>query len=98
LTPCGVCAIMKISRDKCAIMKNTEQLINNVIGQLEGVKKMMADNRDCLTVLIQLKAAKAALSSATAKLLSDNLLSCSTESKGKQSEQIKQLITELIKN
>ncbi|NCB20817.1 MAG: metal-sensitive transcriptional regulator [Clostridia bacterium] len=57
-------------------MKTPEQRINNIIGQLEGVKKMMANKKDCLLVLIQMKALKSAISSLSIQILSNELDSC----------------------
>ncbi len=54
-------------------MKSTNQKINNVIGQLEGVKKMLEDERPCIDVLTQLKASKSAISSLTAGFVEENL-------------------------
>lgn len=57
-------------------MKNYEQLINNVTGQLNGIKKMMEEEKDCFAVLTQIKAAKSALNSLTNKYLQENFLKC----------------------
>lgn len=58
-------------------MKTTEQRINNIIGQLEGVKKMLANTpEDCLSILTQMKAVKSAMSSLTEKMLSTELDRC----------------------
>jgi len=54
--------------------KNTVQKINNVIGQLEGVKKMLESNRACIDILTQLKASRSALSSLTANFAEENIL------------------------
>ena len=45
------------------LMKSTAQRMNNISGQLEGVKKMMEEKCDCEKVLTQLKAIKSAISS-----------------------------------
>lgn len=80
-------------------MKNNEQLINNVVGQLEGIKKMLDDDRDCLKILTQLKAAKQALAALTAKILAENLIACSAVAKrGRQAGRVRELINELTKN
>lgn len=42
-------------------MKSSQQRLNNIIGQIEGVKIMMDTNTDCLKVLTQLKAIRSAL-------------------------------------
>lgn len=57
-------------------MKNSEQRINNIIGQLQGVKKMIADKKDCFLVLTQMKAVKSAISSLSMQVLSNELDSC----------------------
>lgn len=45
-------------------MKTSEQRINNIIGQLEGVKKLLSFPReDCSELFIQLKAVRSAISS-----------------------------------
>lgn len=43
-------------------MKSIPQRLNNVSGQVEGVKKMIQTDCDCEKVLIQLKAVKSAIS------------------------------------
>jgi DNA-binding FrmR family transcriptional regulator len=58
-------------------MKTTEQRLNNIIGQLTGAKNMLADKRrDCFSLLIQLKAAKSAMSSLMEKVVSEELDHC----------------------
>ena len=42
-------------------MKSTIQKMNNISGQVEGVKKMMEEKCDCEKVLTQLKAIKSAI-------------------------------------
>jgi DNA-binding FrmR family transcriptional regulator len=43
-------------------MKSVQQRLNNISGQIEGVKKMMDSKCDCEKVLIQLKAIRSAVS------------------------------------
>lgn len=58
-------------------MKTTEQRINNIIGQLEGIKRMLAKSPDdCFAILTQMKAVKSALASLTEQLLSSELDRC----------------------
>lgn len=60
-----------------ANMKTAEQRINNIIGQLEGIKKMLAQApEDCFALLTQMKAVKSALSSLTEQILSTELDRC----------------------
>ena len=58
-------------------MKTIEQRINNIVGQLEGAKKMlMAKDRDCFALLIQLKAARSALSALMEKIVGEEFDRC----------------------
>lgn len=57
---------------KTSSMKSNEQLINNVIGQLNGVKKMMSEDAGHLQVITQMKAARSALNSAMNKYIQQN--------------------------
>ena len=50
--------------------------INRVAGQLEGVKKMIQDQRYCPEILTQIKAATSALKSLEAAILETHLQSC----------------------
>ncbi len=57
-------------------MKTQQQLLQNIIGQLQGVIKMMDEDKDCFSVLTQMKAAKSAMNSATNKFLQENFAKC----------------------
>ncbi len=57
-------------------IKNNTQLINNIIGQLRGIDKMIQEGRDCFRVLNQIKAARSALDSLTTKYIEKEFLSC----------------------
>ncbi len=50
--------------------------INRIIGQLEGIKKMIDENRYCPDIIIQLSAIRSAVSSVEANILQDHLHSC----------------------
>ncbi len=79
------------------IMKNEEQLINNIIGQLGGIKKMLAEKRDCFSVLIQLKAVKSSVNSLTSKFIANNLENCLQFSCQKDRDEFKKILSELTK-
>lgn len=79
-------------------MKTTVQKLNNVIGQLEGIKKMLEGGRPCTDVLIQLKASKSALSSATTAYIEEHMAGrieqlCTAQ----DAHEIHKLINELAK-
>lgn len=78
--------------------KTPQQLINNIIGQLNGVSRMLEADQECLDILVQLKAVKSAMDSLSAKLIASDLLKCSAKLKNpKDAEKIKKLLNELTK-
>lgn len=56
-----------------------QKRLNRAIGQLNGVKGMIEDNRYCGDVLIQLSAAESAVHTVSEMLLRDHLETCVTE-------------------
>lgn len=79
-------------------MKTNEQLINNIIGQLNGINKMMEDNKDCFQVIIQMKAAKSAMASLLNKIIKEEYIQCLRSCKNKQAEEnLQKLVLELVK-
>ena len=79
-------------------MKNTRQLINNITGQLNGINAMIEDKKECLTVLAQLKAAKAGLNAVIAKYLAENTTQCLKQGNAKNLAKLKSLLKELVKS
>jgi len=77
--------------------KTTEQRINNIIGQLEGSKKMITDkNKDCFALIMQLKAIRAAMSSLMDKVISEEMDHCFINKNNNQ-EKIAKIFKEIIK-
>jgi CsoR family transcriptional regulator, copper-sensing transcriptional repressor len=54
--------------------------LNRIAGQVEGVKKMIAERRYCPDILTQLRAIRAAIRSVEANVLETHLKSCVAES------------------
>lgn len=78
-------------------MKTSEQRINNIIGQLEGIKKMLAEQEgNCTELIIQLKAVKSAMSSLMEKIVAEEMGRCFVNQKQKQQERALKIIKELI--
>jgi DNA-binding FrmR family transcriptional regulator len=80
-------------------MKTPHARIKNVIGQLEAVARMMEDGKRCDDVIVQLKAAKSALTSATSAYVEAEAQSCIDTSKNTKQAHAKlgKLIRELAK-
>lgn len=57
---------------------HTEQLagINRIEGQIRGVAKMIEEEKYCIDILNQLKAAKSAISTIEGKILKTHLKNC----------------------
>ncbi len=79
-------------------MKTIEQLINNIIGQAEGIKKMLAEEKECPLVINQMKAIKSAISSVMDKLIEESMQECLKEpEKKKNKETMSKLFKEMTK-
>ena len=57
-------------------MKTISQRLNNINGQIDGVKKMITDKKDCLQVLTQLKAIKSAVASVMNTVVDEQFDTC----------------------
>jgi DNA-binding FrmR family transcriptional regulator len=57
-------------------MKSILQRLNNVTGQIEGVKKMVGKEKDCVMVLTQLKAIKSAIGSVMDAVVEEQFDTC----------------------
>lgn len=53
--------------------------LNRIAGQIDGIKRMIAEDRHCTEILAQLKAARAALKTVEANILEAHLQSCVRE-------------------
>jgi|GEM_PF-1194994 DNA-binding FrmR family transcriptional regulator len=79
--------------------KNIENRINNIIGQLNAIKRMDSEkNSDCTQIIVQLKAVKAATSSLYENYLSINLNTCLQSGGRKNKDLLNNLIKEISKN
>lgn len=71
--------------------------LNRVAGQLEGIKKMISENRDCPEILSQLRAVRSAVRAVEANILKTYLQYCvfqsfkSDEDREKNIEEIRNL-------
>ena len=54
--------------------------LNRIIGQLEGIKKMIENNRYCPEILIQLRAVRSAVHSVESNILQSHLQHCVAQS------------------
>jgi DNA-binding FrmR family transcriptional regulator len=57
-------------------MKSIQQRLNNINGQINGIKKMVDNKADCVQLLTQLKAAKSAINSVMDSVVEDQFDTC----------------------
>ncbi len=78
-------------------MKTPEQRLNNVIGQLSGAKKILAEpQRDCFLLLTQLKAARSALSALMDKIVGEEFDRCLIDPQRHDKAKIEKIFKEII--
>ena len=54
--------------------------LNRIIRQLDGIKKMIDEKKNCIDILFQLKAVRSAIKSLEGQILEDHLKHCVLES------------------
>ena len=70
--------------------------LNRICGQLDGVKKMIEDERYCLDIIHQIRAARCALKSIEKGILEKHIKHCVAASFDGSKEEQQQKIDELI--
>lgn len=79
-------------------MRSTEQRINIIIGQLEGVKKMLnQESSSCFDSVVQLKAVKSSISSLMDKVMEEEFNTCFLKECPSNKEKIKKIFSEVLK-
>ncbi len=73
--------------------ENKIKRFNRIIGQLNGIKEMIEDDRDCSEILLQISSVRAALAKIGLMMTEDHLDHCITASfqKGKGKESVTSL-------
>lgn len=78
--------------------KQIVRLLNTARGQMDGIIKMVQEDRYCLDISNQIMASQAILSRANKEILKAHLLNCVLNSEGQMSEEkVKELNTLLEK-
>ncbi len=93
---CACCHHKNTPRD-AKEQKQLQNRINRIIGQLNGIKNMIEDNRYCGDILIQIAAVESALQNLGYIVLQDHLETCVVEEVQKGNEAIMAEAVELIK-
>ena len=98
MAECGKCAChRKETPRSMEFQMDLKKRLNRAIGQLNGVKEMIDDNRYCGDVLMQLAAAESAIHTVSALMLQDHLETCVVEQIQRGNTEIVDEAMQLIK-
>lgn len=78
-------------------LRNLKSRIHRIIGQLNGIEKMLDDNRYCGDVLVQISAVESALQSVGYIVLKDHLETCVRDKAKADDPKVMTEVMELIK-
>lgn len=92
-----MCSRYKIVPRDAAGQKQLENRINRIIGQLNGIRNMIEDNRYCGDILIQIGAVESALQSLGYIILQEHMQTCVVEEVKRGNEAIMEEAVALIK-
>lgn len=70
--------------------------LNRIAGQVEGIKKMMENERDCLDIVYQIRAVRSALKNIEKNILHNHIQHCVVSSFNSPKKEIPKKIEELI--
>ena len=71
--------------------------LNKIEGQVRGINKMIADDRYCVDILMQVSSVQSALNAFTKELLSSHIKSCVVEDIRNGNEEAVDELCELLK-
>lgn len=98
MAECSKCAChRKETPRSMEFQTDLKKRLNRAIGQLNGVKEMIDDNRYCGDVLMQLAAAESAIHTVSALMLQDHLETCVVEQIQRGNTEIVDEAMQLIK-
>ncbi len=96
-SPTSSCCHQKQPPRSDAMQVDLQKRLNRVIGQLNGVKAMLDDNRYCGDVLTQLAAAQSAVRGVSTIILQNHLETCVVEEIREGNDDIVAEVMQLVK-
>ena len=76
---CPACARHKNTPRSEETLRQLQSRLNRIIGQLNGTKNMLEENRYCGDILVQISAAESALKSVSQIILKEHMKTCVVE-------------------
>lgn len=93
---CAECHMKHTPRSKKQ-KKQLQNRLSRMVGQLNGISKMLEENRYCGDILIQVSAVESALQNFGYLILQDHLETCVVEEVQRGNEKIMEETIELVK-
>ena len=93
----SLCCHQKATPRSQDFQKDLQKRLNKAIGQLNGIKKMLDNNRYCGDVLIQLSAAQKAIHGISSMILQNHLETCVVEQVRAGNDEIISEVMALVK-
>ena len=92
----GCCSEKKTVRSESE-KKTINNRLNRIEGQIKGIKKMVAEDRYCNDILIQLSAIESSVKSLSMHILENHMYSCITDSIEKRDTEVVDELMSLFK-
>lgn len=89
--------IIKHTNRKAQDKKSLINHMNKIIGQMNGIKKMIEEDRYCNDILIQLSAVDHSIKSISDKMIKNHLETCVIEEIKKGNTNVMEEVTALLK-
>ncbi|MBU1041377.1 MAG: metal-sensitive transcriptional regulator [Proteobacteria bacterium] len=89
----------KVIKDQEALKKDVAARMKRIEGQVRGIQRMIEEGKECEDILVQVRAVRAALRSATEQIMRRYLMRCQEQAstKGNPVDQYEKLV-KLISN
>ncbi|SNR64875.1 DNA-binding transcriptional regulator, FrmR family [Humidesulfovibrio mexicanus] len=71
--------MVKVQKDQEALKKDIMARMKRIEGQVRGVQRMIDEGKECEDILVQVRAVRSALRSATTQIMRRYLLCCSEQ-------------------
>lgn len=75
--------------------KNCKQRINNISGQINGISRMIEEDKDCFEILTQLKAVRSAIDSLMKKYVEEKVDNCIKSNRSEDKQTLKNLFLKI---
>lgn len=85
--------------DRGLIKEDINKRLNRIEGQVRGIQKMVVNDEDCNSILVQIAAIRSAINKVGGIILENYAQNCVTDAieKGKDKEVVSELIDTIIK-